>query len=99
PRLALECLFELLVVDERLLEGHRAAEALVGRLVDGAHTALPKLADDQVPVLQKRVGGEHGGLQRSSVPPATPGVNSARILTTTGGASNIGHDPSSPARL
>jgi hypothetical protein len=59
PGLALEGLAKRLARDERLFERDRAAEALVRRQIDGAHTALPELAHDQISVLKERVRFEH----------------------------------------
>ena len=50
-RLTLELLAQAFIGKERFFQGNRGIEALIDGLVDGAHTALSKLANDAIAAL------------------------------------------------
>ncbi len=64
-RLALEGFAQGGVVEEGLLDGDRAAEALVGGDEDGAHAAVADLSGHAVAVLEKHAWLDHGGFRDS----------------------------------
>ncbi len=62
--LALERLLEPSSVDDRLLDGNLAAECLINGKVDRAHSTLPEVFLDQVPILEHASSVEHLRLPR-----------------------------------